>query len=69
MGVDGDDAVTWASSGGAVTESRWLIHTTCSSGVSSNSAPPAERRSARPNSEPPVRSTLPPRSSAISCMP
>ena len=34
IGVEGDDAVTRAPGGGAVTESRWLIQTTCSGGRS-----------------------------------
>ena len=33
-GVDGEPATTRAPSGGAVTESRWLIHTVCSPGRS-----------------------------------
>ena len=32
IGVDGDEAVTRAPAGGAVTESRWLIQTVCSLG-------------------------------------
>ena len=40
IGVDGEPAVTRAPSGGAVTESRWLIQTVCSSGR------PAARRAA-----------------------
>ena len=34
IGVDGELAVTSAPVGGAVTESRWLIHTVCSGGRS-----------------------------------
>ena len=39
-GVDGEPAVTRAPSGGAVTESRWLIQTVCSAGRPAKSAPP-----------------------------
>ena len=38
IGVEGDSAVTRAPSGAAVTESRWLIHPTCSSGRPPKSA-------------------------------
>ena len=43
--------------------------TVCSSGSPARSAPPSERSWVLPNSETPVRSTRPPRSWAISCMP
>ena len=70
IGVDGEPATTRAPVGGATTESRWLIQTVCSAGRSSKSAP-TPRRAARScrTREAPVRSTRPPRSSAISCMP
>ena len=63
-----DPAVTSAPAGGAVTESRWLIQPVCSSGRPLPSAPP-RRNVVLPNSDAPVRSTRPPRSCAISCMP
>ena len=56
-------------SGGAVTESRWLIHTVCSGGRSWKSSDSSASSSALPNSDAPVRSTAPPRSRAMSCMP
>ena len=43
--------------------------TVCSSGRSPQSAPREARSTVRPNSDTPVRSTRPPRSSAISCIP
>ncbi len=62
--------MTRAPSGGAVTESRWLIHPTCSAGRPPKSSLSGSTRiSALPNSEPSVRSTRPPRSLAISCIP
>ena len=45
------------------------IHTVCSPGRSWNSSTRSARSSVLPNSETPVRSTRPPRSSASSCMP
>ena len=69
IGVDGEPAVTRAPVGAAVTESRCDIQTVSSSGSPAKSAPPSARNSVRPNSEAPVRSTEPPRSSAMSCMP
>ena len=69
IGVDGDDAVTTAPAGGAVTESRWLIQTVCSGGRSWKSSDSAASSSVLPNSETPVRSTAPPRSRAMSCIP
>jgi len=65
----GRERVLCALSGGAVTESRWLIQTVCSSGSPVKSAPSCASSPALPNSETPVRSTVPPRSRAISCMP
>ena len=38
IGVDGDDATTREPSGGAVTESRWLIQPICSDGRFANSS-------------------------------
>ena len=64
-----EPATTRAPSGGATTESRCDIHTVCSAGVSFSSADSSTCSSVLPNSETPVRSTRPPRSSAISCMP
>ena len=59
-----------APSGGATTESRCDIQTVCSRGQVAGRAPTRSTRSSvLPNSETPVRSTRPPRSSAISCMP
>ncbi len=68
IGVEAEPPVTVAPAGGAVTESRWLIHTVCSSWRPAASAPP-KRMSVLPNSEIPVRSTRPPSSWAIRCMP
>jgi hypothetical protein len=54
IGVDCDDATTRRPSGGAVTESRWLIQPICSGGRLTNSSPPrrelglAELGDARP---------------------
>ena len=59
IGVVREEAVTRAPSGGAVTESPWLIHPTCSAGrPPKSSLSGSTRTSARPNSAPPVRSTL-----------
>ena len=69
IGVDGDEAVTRAPGGGAVTESRWLIQTTCSGGRSRKSADSPSVASALPYSETSFDSTAPPRSRAISCIP
>ena len=66
IGVDGDAAVTRAPGGGAVTESRWLIHTTCSAGRSWKSGDSPSSASALPYSETSFDSTVPPRSRAIS---
>ena len=57
-----------------VTESRLLAdtppeQTVCSSGVPANRADSAARIPVLPNSDTPVRSTRPPSSSAISCIP
>ena len=68
-GVEGDPATTRAPSGGAVTESRWLIHTVCTGGRPSKRPPSSARSSVFPNSEAPVRSTAPPSSNARSCIP
>ena len=63
IGVEGEPATTRAPSGGAVTESRWDIHTVCSSGRPREEPPAlAPRARVLPNSETPVRSTAPPRS-------
>ena len=69
IGVEGEDAVTAAPLGAAVTESRWLIHTTCSAGRSWKSSESNASSSALPNSDASVRSTAPPRSRAMSCIP
>jgi hypothetical protein len=56
-------AVTVIPSGAAETESPWLIHTDCSTGWPLNSVDVLSRMVAgvAPNSESPVRSTVPPR--------
>src|SRR6188508_623219 len=64
-GVDGEVATTSAPSGARVTVSRWLIQTVCSPGVPSSSRPPRASSGVLPNSETPVRSTVPPSSRAI----
>ena len=69
IGVDCDEATTRAPSGGAVTESRWLIQPICSAGRFAKSSPPSTVNSVLPNSETPVRSTLPPSSCAMTCIP
>jgi hypothetical protein len=70
IGVVSDDAVTVAPGGAAVTESRWLIHTTWSGWRSRNSTPEgSSSTSALPNSETSFDSTTPPSSRAISCIP
>ena len=69
IGVDGDDAVTVAPVGGAVTESRWLIHTTWSEWEVVEELGLTAASSALPNSDASVRSTAPPRSRAMSCIP
>ena len=53
-----------------MTESRWLIQPVCSSGNPVNRRlSPSVWNSVFPNSEIPVRSTRPPSSCAISCIP
>jgi hypothetical protein len=70
IGAAGEPAVTRAPEGGAATESRWLIQPVCSSGRPVKSAlSPSTCTSVLPNSETPVRSTDPPSSWAISCIP
>ena len=70
IGVVSDEAVTRAPAGAAVTESRWLIQTTCSAARSWKSAPvPSSSTSAFPYSETSFASTAPPSSRAMSCMP
>ena len=61
--------VEGAPGGGAVTESRWLIHTTCSAGRSRKSGDSPRIASALPYSETSFDSTEPPRSRAITCIP
>jgi hypothetical protein len=71
-GVDSVEATTRAPGGGSLTESRWLIQTTCSAVVPSSRPPSVAtvaRRSVLPYSAAPVRATVPPSSWAISCMP
>ena len=68
-GVAGELATTVAPSGAATTVSRCDIHTVWSAGVSFSSCDSVTCMAVLPNSETPVRSTRPPRSSASSCAP
>ena len=59
-------------SGAAVTESPWLIHTVCTSGVPSSRVPTAVSGHVAvvaPYSRTPVRSTVPPRALAMTWNP
>ncbi len=69
MGVVAEEAVTRAPAGGAVTESRWLIHTVCPGGRSWKRADSPSSAAALPYSDTSFDSTAPPSCCAISCIP
>jgi hypothetical protein len=72
-GAAGDDAVATKPGGTSVMASPWLIHTDDVAGQSGNSGdfPPeaVNDNAVRPYSPAPVRVTVPPNCSAISCAP
>ncbi len=69
-GAPSVEADTVNPGGGVVTASPWLIHTCWAAGRPRSSTPGSETTSdARPNSEPPVCATSPPRAWAMAWKP